>query len=234
MGGLDPQRRDPDDPLHAMMQRCSTRPASPRWSAPTASRPTHRYLRPGERGRRDDPRWSRSSGPSRPASARATSSPPASTWCVGDEPVATMLFRVLKFDPAERRRRASTAARHALRPVVNRDTAFFWDGTAPGELRIQRCSACGALRHPPGPGLPARAAPRTAAYVVASGRGTVYSYVVHHHPPVPGQRAAVRGRAGRAGGGRADARRAARTATRRRSTIGDAGAGRRSTGSTTS
>jgi uncharacterized OB-fold protein len=25
-------------------------------------------------------------------------------------------------------------------------------------------------------------------YAVASGLGTVYSYVVHHHPPVPGRR----------------------------------------------
>src|SRR5262249_57879077 len=25
-------------------------------------------------------------------------------------------------------------------------------------------------------------------YVVAAGTGTVYSYVVHHHPPVPGKR----------------------------------------------
>jgi uncharacterized OB-fold protein len=24
-------------------------------------------------------------------------------------------------------------------------------------------------------------------YIVASGRGEVYSYVVHHHPPVPGR-----------------------------------------------
>ena len=34
------------------------------------------------------------------------------------------------------------------------------------------CPACGAAR----PG-----------YVVAAGTGEVYSYVVHHHPPVPGK-----------------------------------------------
>jgi uncharacterized OB-fold protein len=69
---------------------------------------------------------------------------------------------------------------------VNRDTAFFWEGVRLGELRIQSCADCGALRHPPGPLCPAcRSANRS--FVVASGEGTVYSYVVHHHPPVPGR-----------------------------------------------
>lgn len=71
------------------------------------------------------------------------------------------------------------------RPPVNRDTAFFWEGTRRGELRIQRCAACGALRHPP---LPACSACGSFErdFVVASGRGRIYSFVVHHHPPVPG------------------------------------------------
>jgi hypothetical protein len=71
--------------------------------------------------------------------------------------------------------------------VVSPDTAFFWDGMRAGELRIQQCQDCGALRHPPGPMCPAcgSATPR---YVVAAGTGTVFSYVVHHHPPVPGKK----------------------------------------------
>jgi hypothetical protein len=73
-----------------------------------------------------------------------------------------------------------------LRPAVSPDTQFFWDGTAAGELRIQRCGSCGALRHPPGPMCPACGAAR-AGYQVAAGTGEVYSYVVHHHPPVPGK-----------------------------------------------
>ena len=73
-----------------------------------------------------------------------------------------------------------------LRPQANRDTEFFWAGTRAGELRIQQCASCGALRHPPGPSCPdCHAHDRT--HVVASGRGTVYSYVVHRHPPVPGR-----------------------------------------------
>ncbi|MEU0569875.1 bifunctional MaoC family dehydratase N-terminal/OB-fold nucleic acid binding domain-containing protein [Nonomuraea sp. NPDC005983] len=107
------------------------------------------------------------------------------TWNVtwydeADEPVAEMLFRVLKFRPPERR------PAYPLQPAVNADTAFFWDGVRQGELRIQSCADCGELRHPPGPLCPAcRSTSRS--HVVAAGEGTLYSYVVHHHPPVPGR-----------------------------------------------
>jgi uncharacterized OB-fold protein len=74
-----------------------------------------------------------------------------------------------------------------MRPVVSPDTEFFWAGTAAGELRVQRCGDCGALRHPPGPRCLSCGA-MTAGYVVAAGTGEVYSYVVHHHPPVPGKK----------------------------------------------
>ena len=106
-----------------------------------------------------------------------------STWYAGDEAVAAMRFRVLKFKPA-----APKGTGEVLRPVVTADTAFFWDGTAQGELRIQRCGGCGALRHPPGPMCPACGADKP-EYLLAAGTGEVYSYVVHHHPPVPGRQA---------------------------------------------
>ena len=73
-----------------------------------------------------------------------------------------------------------------IRPMVNRDSAYFWEGTAAGELRIQCCRKCGALRHPPGPACPECGA-LDRGHTVASGRGTVFSYVVHRHPPVPGK-----------------------------------------------
>ena len=73
-------------------------------------------------------------------------------------------------------------------PQVTPDTAFFWEGTARGELRIQRCRGCGTLRHPPGPMCPACGDDKP-EYVLAAGTGEVYSYVVHHHPPVPGHQA---------------------------------------------
>src|SRR5699024_12859768 len=55
------------------------------------------------------------------------------------------------------------------------------------ELRIRRCGRCGLLRHPPGPMCPeCGACERT--HLVSSGRGEVYSYVVHHRPRLPGKR----------------------------------------------
>ena len=105
-------------------------------------------------------------------------------WRVGDEVVATMLFRVLKFKP----RRPSNAPDRSqiVRPVRNRDTDFFWEGATAGELRIQKCNACGLLRHPPGPVCPACHA-MDRGYVVASGRGTIFSFLVHHAPQLPGR-----------------------------------------------
>jgi uncharacterized protein len=78
-------------------------------------------------------------------------------------------------------------AADVLRPVVSPDTAFFWEGTARHELRIQRCGGCGTLRHPPGAMCPVCGFARP-EYDIAAGTGEVYSYVVHHHPPVPGRR----------------------------------------------
>jgi uncharacterized OB-fold protein len=110
------------------------------------------------------------------------------TWYADDdEPVAEMLFRVLKFRPPAAKAPAEALKDpYPLRPAVNQDTAFFWEGVKKGELRIQSCTDCGLLRHPPGPLCPhCRSAGRS--YMVASGEGTLYSYVVHHHPPVPGR-----------------------------------------------
>jgi hypothetical protein len=111
------------------------------------------------------------------------------TWYSGDEVVATMDFRILKFRPETSAASppAAAAGGFVMRPVISPDTAFFWDGTRNGELRIQQCGDCGALRHPPGP-MCARCGSPSPTYVVASGSGEVFSYVVHHHPPVPGKR----------------------------------------------
>ena len=126
-------------------------------------------------------------GPKRTALGEGWFVTTRSTWFSAGEPVATMDFRILKFKPAVQPGPASTE-NPVMRPQVTPDTAFFWAGTAVGELRIQRCSACGALRHPPGPMCPACGAPGDGSYVVAAGTGEVFSYVVHHHPPVPGKK----------------------------------------------
>ena len=103
---------------------------------------------------------------------------------VGDEVVASMLFRVLKFKP--RARQSGPDRSKIIRPVVNQDTEFFWEGTRVGELRLQTCNACGELRHPPGPVCPSCHA-MDRGHVVASGRGTIFSFLVHHAPQMPGR-----------------------------------------------
>jgi uncharacterized OB-fold protein len=144
----------------------------------------HRYLRQGEvievRTRLSDV-----VGPKRTALGEGYFVTTESTWYSGTEAVGTMLFRVLKFRPSGQAR-VATPAGDVIRPVVSRDTKFFWDGTALNELRIQRCQACGELRHPPGPACPGCGALEP-GYVVAAGTGEIYSYVVHRHPPVPGR-----------------------------------------------
>jgi uncharacterized protein len=69
-------------------------------------------------------------------------------------------------------------------PIVTDDSAVFWDAAAEHRLVAQQCAGCGALRHPPRPMCPhcqsleSRIAP-------LSGRGTLYSYAVLHHPRHP-------------------------------------------------
>jgi len=80
---------------------------------------------------------------------------------------------------------ATAAAMAQPRPAVNRDSAYFWEGTRRGELLIQRCAGCGVLRHPPSP-MCGRCQSTSWDTVTASGAGSIHSFVVHHHPPLPG------------------------------------------------
>ncbi|WP_067569080.1 bifunctional MaoC family dehydratase N-terminal/OB-fold nucleic acid binding domain-containing protein [Nocardia acidivorans] len=109
-------------------------------------------------------------------------------WYVGDELVTEMLFRLLKFMPGTGAAPKADPAQdlgERVKPVVSHDTEFFWAGTKLGELRIQR-RPDGSLQHPPVPAIWQDRAEET-DYVVASGRGTVFSFVVHHAPKVPGR-----------------------------------------------
>lgn len=79
---------------------------------------------------------------------------------------------------------AQGAAPVVMRPSVNDDNAYFWDGVAARELRIQRCGACAVLRHPSSPGC-AACGSLDWDWVVASGRGRIHSHAVVHHPLLP-------------------------------------------------
>jgi uncharacterized OB-fold protein len=109
----------------------------------------------------------------------------------GDEKVGQLLFRVFKFRPASAGKPAEAREAAAEKPKAKRpapgisdDTRFFWDGARQGKLLIQRCKGCGTLRHPPGPVCPKCHSFEWDA-LEASGRGTVYSFVVMHYPEVP-------------------------------------------------
>jgi uncharacterized protein len=111
-------------------------------------------------------------------------------WRVGDEDVAEMNWRILKFKPRESEGATASVpadldADAMMRPSVSRDTAFFWEGVRAHELRVQRL-ADGGLQHPPVPAVWQEKS-EPIDYVVASGKGTVFSFVVHHAPKVPGR-----------------------------------------------
>jgi uncharacterized protein len=70
-------------------------------------------------------------------------------------------------------------------PVIGDDSRFYWEAAKRGELVAQRCTACGELRHPPRPMCPSCHSFDWQEERM-SGDGTIYTWTVHHHPPVPG------------------------------------------------
>ena len=100
---------------------------------------------------------------------------------VGQELAGTHRFRILKYAPAPRKQPPRPKR---PRPVVNRDNAGFWEGVEQRRLLVQRCTDCATLRFPWLPGCNSCGSPDWDT-VEARGEGTVYSYVVMHHPPFP-------------------------------------------------
>ena len=112
------------------------------------------------------------------------------TWQSGGDDVAEMVWRIMKFRPRDSAPSVSAVPadldpEQMIRPAASRDTAFFWDGINAHELRIQK-RPDGTLQHPPAPALwNDKDVPTD--YIVANGKGTVFSFVVHHAPQVPGR-----------------------------------------------
>ena len=69
-------------------------------------------------------------------------------------------------------------------PLLTDDNAFFWEAASEGRLVAQRCCGCGRLRHPPRPMCP-RCQSLAIDVVQLSGRATLYSYAILHHPRHP-------------------------------------------------
>jgi uncharacterized OB-fold protein/acyl dehydratase len=151
----------------------------------------HRYLRPGEEVS-VSAELTDVAGPKQTALGEGFFITQRITWQVGDEDVAEMNWRIMKFIPRETDGATQSSsvpddldAESMMRPASSRDTKFFWDGVNAHELRIQK-RPDGGLQHPP---VPALWQDKEAAidYAVAGGRGTVFSFVVHHAPKVPGR-----------------------------------------------
>jgi uncharacterized OB-fold protein len=64
-------------------------------------------------------------------------------------------------------------------PKATPETAHYWEGTAVGELRLQRCRSCEVAYFPPQPFCP-RCNDEDVEVIRASGRGTLSSYVITH------------------------------------------------------
>ncbi|MDH5671366.1 MAG: Zn-ribbon domain-containing OB-fold protein [Myxococcales bacterium] len=69
-------------------------------------------------------------------------------------------------------------------PTPSPETQHYWDGCKEGELRLQRCDQCEHTYFPPRPFCP-KCASREVSIYKASGKATLWSYVIHHRP-MPG------------------------------------------------
>ena len=74
---------------------------------------------------------------------------------------------------------AESTQRTLPRPTP--ETAHYWEGTQAGELRLQKCDDCGTVFFPPRPFCP-HCSSRNVSVFAASGKATLYSYVISHIP----------------------------------------------------
>ena len=72
-----------------------------------------------------------------------------------------------------------------FKPVPTEDSKPYWEYCAEGELRMQRCGACGHVRFPPSALCP-RCLSERHEWAALSGRGRVWSWVVFHQAYYPG------------------------------------------------
>lgn len=75
--------------------------------------------------------------------------------------------------------------KHHNAPCSNRDYDAFYQGLEDQRIVIQKCGNCDTLRHPPEPMCPHCHSLDWSGEAL-SGKGTIYSFIIHHHPPLPG------------------------------------------------
>jgi uncharacterized OB-fold protein len=106
--------------------------------------------------------------------------------------IGWMTFRVLKYQPEQQPAAAvedsggaaMPAAPTRLRPALGFDNKWWWEKLDEGEFHIQACADCGVLRHPPRPLCPECHCKEWGS-IRSEMKGSIYSYVVMHHPQIP-------------------------------------------------
>ena len=71
-----------------------------------------------------------------------------------------------------------------MQPMMSTEAQPYWDGLQAGQLQVQRCGACGQLRHYPRPMCPACHSFEL-DWVVLAGHGTVHSWTRPHQSALP-------------------------------------------------
>ncbi|HUY21433.1 MAG TPA: Zn-ribbon domain-containing OB-fold protein [Acidimicrobiales bacterium] len=69
-------------------------------------------------------------------------------------------------------------------PAASAETVGWWEAAADHRLVVQRCTACGTTRHPPGPLCPTCRS-FASEWMPLPGTGTVYTYTVVHQAFIP-------------------------------------------------
>jgi uncharacterized OB-fold protein len=75
-------------------------------------------------------------------------------------------------------------------PRLDEESKGYWEACRRHELVVQRCRACGTLRHYPRALCPACLSDET-EWLRCSGRGTVYTFTVTYQNQAPGFRDAL-------------------------------------------
>lgn len=66
-------------------------------------------------------------------------------------------------------------------PTPTPETKHYWDGAKEGKLMLQKCNDCSDNYFPPRPFCP-KCGSRSVQEFQASGKGSLYSYVINHLP----------------------------------------------------
>lgn len=69
-------------------------------------------------------------------------------------------------------------------PTPGPHDGYFWDGVGERQLLLRKCANCGQIQHPPTP-MCGNCHSLEWDTQKASGRGTVYSWIVSKHPTLP-------------------------------------------------